>query len=252
MRVTWVLAVVSLLALLGGCGDDDSSDSRSAGGRTAKTEPPRAEGNYVHLAADGAVFVVRDTGEQGWTDREGLRRELEGFKERGKPILYSRENPGDEPTPEAFANFKLIVEASEEARLPIRLLREPHPEALVSPEQRRTITTQSVATESSFDELVLSRSHERPVVVLFWAPWSGPDRILKPLVRQAIRAREGRIELVMVNVDEVPSVAARYDVLAVPTLMPVVDGKPAFRRSVGALPRPRIDRYLDQIEQRFR
>jgi thioredoxin 1 len=108
------------------------------------------------------------------------------------------------------------------------------------------------ATQDNFDEVVLSRSHRRPVVVLFWAPWSAPDRVLKPIVRQAVRAREGRIEVVLVNVDELSSVAARYEVRAVPTLMPVAGGKPAFRRSVGALPRPRIDHYLDQIERRFR
>ena len=43
---------------------------------------------YVHLALDGAIFVIRgDTGEQLWVDREGLSRELDRVRDRKGPLL---------------------------------------------------------------------------------------------------------------------------------------------------------------------
>ena len=96
---------------------------------------PRDEGLYIHLAADGAVFIVRWNGEQLWTDREGLRGELAMAKAAGATILYSRENPETEPGQEIVETFKLIPEAG----LPIKLLKDPHPEALVPAGERRTI-----------------------------------------------------------------------------------------------------------------
>jgi hypothetical protein len=95
------------------------------------------EALYVHLATDGAIFVVRgETGEQLWTDRDGLRRELERTKERGGTLLYSRADPGQEPPAHVEETFRGIVDFG----LPIRLLEHPHPEALVSPERRKTVT----------------------------------------------------------------------------------------------------------------
>jgi hypothetical protein len=100
----------------------------------------RSEGRkalYVHLSADGAIFVVRgETGEQLWTDRGGLRRELERTKERGGALLYSRDDPGGEPPAHVEETFREIVDFE----LPITLLDEPHPEAVVPPETRRTVT----------------------------------------------------------------------------------------------------------------
>ena len=92
---------------------------------------------YVHLAWDGGIFVIRgETGEQLWVDREGLDRELREAKERGDVLLYSRERGEEEPPAEVTETFERIVEFE----LPIRLLEEPHPEALVAPDLRRDIT----------------------------------------------------------------------------------------------------------------
>ncbi len=93
---------------------------------------------YVHLALDGGIFVVRGrTGEQLWTDREGLRTEVEGLKERGGVLLYSRESGEREPPAHVEETFEMIVDLEPPA---IQLVDEPHPEALVPPAERRTLT----------------------------------------------------------------------------------------------------------------
>ena len=91
---------------------------------------------YVHLAWDGGIFVIRDTGEQLWVDRQELDDELRAAKERGDVLLYSRERGDEEPPEEIAETFARIVDHE----LPIKLLEEPHPEALVAPEERRSIT----------------------------------------------------------------------------------------------------------------
>jgi hypothetical protein len=93
---------------------------------------------YVHLASDGAIFVIRGaTGEQLWVDRVGLVRELAAVNERKGLLLYSREAGEEEPPPHIQETFRLILENEPAA---IQLIEEPHPEALVAPDQRRTLT----------------------------------------------------------------------------------------------------------------
>lgn len=93
---------------------------------------------YVHLASDEAIFVIRGgTGEQLWVDRDGLLRELEAVNERKGLLLYSRAAGDEEPPPHIEETFKLILDTEPAA---IQLVEEPHPEALVPPDQRRTLT----------------------------------------------------------------------------------------------------------------
>jgi hypothetical protein len=97
-------------------------------------DPDRAL--YVHLALDGGIFVVRgETGEQFWTDRDGLHRQLKETVRQGGVLLYSREAGEDEPPEHIEETFRQIIQHG----LPIKLLEEPHPEATVPPERRRDI-----------------------------------------------------------------------------------------------------------------
>ena len=100
----------------------------------SEDDPGRAL--YVYLAFDGGIFVVRgETGEQLWTDREGLRKELERTRELGGRLIYGREAGDAEPPGHVEETFRLILEYG----LPIQLLEEPHPGAIVPPERRRNI-----------------------------------------------------------------------------------------------------------------
>jgi hypothetical protein len=101
-----------------------------------RPEDDPARALYVYLAFDGGIFVVRgETGEQLWTDRNGLRQELERTRELGGRIMYGREAGEQEPPEHVEETFREILEF----RLPIQLVEQPHPEVIVPRERRRNI-----------------------------------------------------------------------------------------------------------------
>ena len=101
-------------------------------------------------------------------------------------------------------------------------------------------------TDATFDELVLARSHERPVVVDFWAAWCGPCLALAPVLEAAVEERGGAIELVKVDVDENQESAQRFGVSGIPAVKAFRDGR-VVDEFVGALSPTAIDAFLDSV-----
>ena len=69
------------------------------------------------------------------------------------------------------------------------------------------------ADESTFDDMVL-RS-DAPVLVDFYADWCGPCRRLSPVLEE-LAAENPDVRIVKVNVDDSPSLAAKYSIDAIP------------------------------------
>lgn len=82
-----------------------------------------------------------------------------------------------------------------------------------------------------------------PVLVDLWAPWCGPCRVVAPGVERAANEFAGKLKVIKVNVDEAPGISARFEVLGIPTLLVLRDGKP-IARQVGALPADRLVTWL--------
>lgn len=91
-------------------------------------------------------------------------------------------------------------------------------------------------TSANFENEVLHS--DKPVLVDFWASWCGPCRMVAPLVAE-IAAEHPEIRVGKVNVDEQPELAARFQIMSIPTLMVFKNGQ-ATRRVAGARPKAQI------------
>jgi putative thioredoxin len=102
------------------------------------------------------------------------------------------------------------------------------------------------ATEATFDQQVLERSQHLPVVVDFWAAWCGPCKALSPALERAAESRQGKVELVTVDVDANQRLASQYMVQGIPAVK-------AFRDRVivdeftGALPPAKVEAFFDKL-----
>jgi len=73
---------------------------------------------------------------------------------------------------------------------------------------------------------------EKPVVLDFYADWCVPCRMQAPIFKQAEAALEGQAEFYKVDIEAQPALAARFDVMSIPTIAVVQGGKLCWR-SVG-------------------
>ena len=95
---------------------------------------------------------------------------------------------------------------------------------------------------TTFDDAIAGA----PVVVDFWAPWCKPCRAVDAVLDQLESESDGRVTFVKLNIDEHPEIAARYEVLSIPTVTLFTDGAP--RGSViGARPRGHFERWLAEV-----
>ena len=93
---------------------------------------------------------------------------------------------------------------------------------------------------TNFDREVL-RSN-RPVLVDFYADWCGPCRMLSPTLEELARETP-QAKIVKVNIDESPSLAARYGVSSIPALISFRNGRPVAGR-VGLASKPQLQALL--------
>jgi len=88
----------------------------------------------------------------------------------------------------------------------------------------------------NFREEVLSS--EKPVLLDFWADWCGPCRMVGPVLDEIARERED-IKVCKINIDEEKELAREYQIISIPTLMVIKEGK-IIVKSLGAASKAKI------------
>ena len=90
--------------------------------------------------------------------------------------------------------------------------------------------------EGTFDAAIAGG----PLLVDFWAPWCKPCKALEPVLEEL------PVDVARVNVDEEAGIAARYDVLSIPTVILFSGGEP--RGSVvGVRPKAHFESWLAEV-----
>ena len=96
-----------------------------------------------------------------------------------------------------------------------------------------------------FQSDVLDRSHDRPVVVDFWAAWCGPCRVLGPVLERLAEQAHGAWILAKVDTEALPEIATRYGVRGIPNVKLFLEGKPTAEFT-GALPEASVRQWLEK------
>ena len=102
------------------------------------------------------------------------------------------------------------------------------------------MTARSV-TDATFDQEVIN--NEKTVLVDFWAEWCGPCRAVSPILDQIATEHADKIDIVKLNVDDNPALAAKYQITSIPAMKVFQKGE-VVKTVIGAKPKPALEADL--------
>ncbi len=100
--------------------------------------------------------------------------------------------------------------------------------------------------EADFDEKVIARSHEHPILLDIGAEWCGPCKVLTPRLEKLAHEYGGKFLLARVDADENMRIAGRHRVRGFPTVIAYSQGQETDRFH-GAQPDGYLRRFIDKL-----
>lgn len=99
-------------------------------------------------------------------------------------------------------------------------------------------------TDANFQEEALQS--DVPVVVDFYADWCGPCKMMSPIIDELSTAYEGKVKIGKVNTDENRTVASKYNIMSIPTILFIKNGE-VVDTVVGALPKAVLEEKINKL-----
>jgi thioredoxin 2 len=91
----------------------------------------------------------------------------------------------------------------------------------------------------------ITRDSALPVVLDFWADWCGPCKSMGRELTKFAEAQAGKIAVAKVNTEVVPSIAQRFGIAAIPTLV-LFEGGREVSRAQGARSASQLNQFVEQ------
>ena len=102
--------------------------------------------------------------------------------------------------------------------------------------------------QNKFAKDVLEASRTVPVIVDFWAPWCGPCKTLQPIIEKVVKAANGKVKLVKINIDQNQMLAQQLRIQSIPAVYAFFGGKPVDG-FMGAVPESQVKGFVDKLVQ---
>ena len=102
-----------------------------------------------------------------------------------------------------------------------------------------------VNEESLMDD-VIEASKTSPIVVDFWAPWCGPCKTLGPALEAEVKATNGKVKMVKIDIDQNQNLASQMRIQSIPAVFAFVDGQP-IDGFMGAKAPSELKSFIDKL-----
>ena len=100
--------------------------------------------------------------------------------------------------------------------------------------------------EETFMDDVIEASKSSPIVVDFWAPWCGPCKTLGPALEAEVKATNGKIKMVKIDIDQNQNLASQMRIQSIPAVFAFVDGQP-IDGFMGAKAPSELKSFIDKL-----